>query len=218
MVILGEFLAVSAVIMCMLHIFVDLGQPRRVLNVLLHPAPQSVMFWDMVVLTGYLLLNLVIGWTTLDCERNGSPAARLDQAADLPLDSLGRQHPHGHGVPLLRPARAALLDDGPAGPALPGLGVRFRPGPAHPPLPDLEEDSRFDAGAEALRSCPSRSPTRWSRTCSSSCWSSSPPSTAACRVIGTTCSISSSALRGTRGWFPGCGRPWPWRPRPSRSC
>src|SRR5512142_3439573 len=39
-VILGEFLAVSAVIMCVLHIFVDLGQPTRVLNVLLHPAPQ----------------------------------------------------------------------------------------------------------------------------------------------------------------------------------
>jgi Ni/Fe-hydrogenase subunit HybB-like protein len=71
-VILGEFLAVAAVIMCVLHIFADLGQPTRVLNVLLHPAPQSVMFWDMIVLNGYLLLNLVIGWTTLDCERNAA--------------------------------------------------------------------------------------------------------------------------------------------------
>ena len=68
--ILGEFLAVTAVVLCVLHIFVDLGQPARVLNVLLHPAPGSVMFWDMIVLGGYLLLNLVIGWTTLDCERN----------------------------------------------------------------------------------------------------------------------------------------------------
>ena len=59
--------------MCVLHIFVDLGQPTRVLNVLLHPAPRSVMFWDMIVLNGYLLLNLVIGWTTLDCERNATP-------------------------------------------------------------------------------------------------------------------------------------------------
>ncbi len=74
-VILGEFLAVAAVVMCMLHIFVDLGQPARVLNVLLHPAPGSVMFWDMIVLTGYLVLNLVIGWTTLDCERNAHPPA-----------------------------------------------------------------------------------------------------------------------------------------------
>ncbi len=69
--ILGEFLAISAVIMCILHIFVDLGQPLRVLNVMLYPTPNSVMFWDGVVLSAYLLLNLVIGWTTLDCERNG---------------------------------------------------------------------------------------------------------------------------------------------------
>jgi len=75
-VILGEFLAVTAVIMCVLHIFVDLGQPSRVLNVLLHPSPGSVMFWDMIVLTGYLGLNLVIGWTTLDCERNASRPPR----------------------------------------------------------------------------------------------------------------------------------------------
>ena len=73
MVILGEFLAVSAVLMCMLFIFVDLGQPRRVLNVLLHPAPDSVMFWDMMVLTGYLLLNIVIGCVTFDAERKGAP-------------------------------------------------------------------------------------------------------------------------------------------------
>jgi Ni/Fe-hydrogenase subunit HybB-like protein len=71
-VILGEFLAVAAVVMCVLHIFADLGQPTRVLNVVFHPAPQSVMFWDMIVLNGYLLLNLVIGWTTLDCERNAT--------------------------------------------------------------------------------------------------------------------------------------------------
>lgn len=69
-IIFGEFMAVSAVIMCMLFIVVDLGQPQRMLNVLLHPTPNSVMFWDMTVLFGYLLLNLVIGWTTLEAERN----------------------------------------------------------------------------------------------------------------------------------------------------
>jgi len=71
MVILGEFLAVSAVVMCMLFIFVDLGQPRRMLNMVLHPSPHSVMFWDMVVLFGYLLLNLVIGGVSLEAERQG---------------------------------------------------------------------------------------------------------------------------------------------------
>jgi len=70
-VILGEFLAVSAVIMCVLFIFVDMGQPIRIMNVILYPTPNSVMFWDTVVLMGYLALNLVIGWTTLGAERNG---------------------------------------------------------------------------------------------------------------------------------------------------
>jgi len=72
-VILGEFLAVSAVTMCILFIFVDLGQPMRVMNVILHPTPNSVMFWDMIVLLGYLTLNIVIGWTTLGAERKEVP-------------------------------------------------------------------------------------------------------------------------------------------------
>ena len=70
MIILGEFLAIGACIVCMLFIFVDLGQPQRVLNVILHPTPNSVMFWDMVVLSGYLFLNLLIGWVTLEAERH----------------------------------------------------------------------------------------------------------------------------------------------------
>src|SRR5512146_2853199 len=51
--ILGEFLAIAAVTMCMLFIFVDMGQPMRVWNVLLYPTPTSMMFWDMVSLGGY---------------------------------------------------------------------------------------------------------------------------------------------------------------------
>ena len=70
-VILGEFLAISAVIMCVLFIFVDMGQPMRITNVMLYPTLNSVMFWDSVVLVGYLALNLVIGWTTLGAERKG---------------------------------------------------------------------------------------------------------------------------------------------------
>jgi molybdopterin-containing oxidoreductase family membrane subunit len=72
--VLGEFLAIAAVIMCMLFIFVDMGQPLRVLNVILHPTPNSVMFFDMVVLGTYLLLNILVGWTVLGAERKGLPA------------------------------------------------------------------------------------------------------------------------------------------------
>ena len=73
MVILGEGLAVPAVLMCMLFVFVDLGQPARVLNVMLHPNITSLMCWDVVVLSGYLLLNLVIGAVTLEAERRECP-------------------------------------------------------------------------------------------------------------------------------------------------
>ena len=71
--ILGEFLAVSAVIMCITFVFVDLGQPGRAINLLLYPSPRSVLFWDVIVLNGYLLLNLVTGWTVLGCDRKGIP-------------------------------------------------------------------------------------------------------------------------------------------------
>jgi len=69
--ILGEFLAVSSVTMCILFIFVDLGQPMRVVNVILYPTPNSVLFWDMIVLNGYLFLNIIVGWKVLEAERNG---------------------------------------------------------------------------------------------------------------------------------------------------
>jgi len=73
--ILGEFLAVASVSMCALFIFVDLGQPMRLVNMMLHPTPNSVLFWDMIVLNGYLLLNIVIGWKVLEAERNDVPPA-----------------------------------------------------------------------------------------------------------------------------------------------
>ncbi|NJN63580.1 MAG: polysulfide reductase NrfD [Acidobacteria bacterium] len=69
--ILGEFVAVSAVIMCLLFIVADLGQPGRMFNMILHPTPGSVLFWDMVVLNGYLVLNVVISRVTLISEKKG---------------------------------------------------------------------------------------------------------------------------------------------------
>lgn len=74
--ILGEFLAIGAVTMCLLFILADLGQPMRAMNVILHPTPGSVLFWDMIVLNGYLFLNLLIGWTTLTAEKKGIPSPK----------------------------------------------------------------------------------------------------------------------------------------------
>lgn len=69
--ILGEFVAIGSVIMCMLFIFVDMGQPFRIVNVFLHPSPNSLMFWDTVALSGYLVLNVIISRFTLDAEKKG---------------------------------------------------------------------------------------------------------------------------------------------------
>ena len=67
--ILGEFLAIASVIMCILFVTVDVGYPNRILNILLYPSPNSILFWDFQVLTIYLLLNLFIGWNVLAAER-----------------------------------------------------------------------------------------------------------------------------------------------------
>jgi molybdopterin-containing oxidoreductase family membrane subunit len=73
MTILGEFLAIGAVLVCMSFIFVDMGMPIRILNVFLHPTPHSMMFWDTVALGGYLVLNVLISRVTLSAERRQEP-------------------------------------------------------------------------------------------------------------------------------------------------
>lgn len=70
--VLGEFLAIAALVVCLLSVVVDLGQPYRILNVWIHPTPHSVLFWDTIVLNGYLFLNLIVGWNVLQAERNGT--------------------------------------------------------------------------------------------------------------------------------------------------
>ena len=70
--ILGEFLAIGSVIMCILFIMVDLGQPSRAFNMFLHPSPRSILFWDTIVLSGYLVLNALIAHQTLKAEDQGT--------------------------------------------------------------------------------------------------------------------------------------------------
>jgi len=70
--ILGEFLAIAALIMCGLFVFVDLGQPMRIANMFLYPSPNSVLFWDAMVIQGYMILNIIIGWHVLEAERNNT--------------------------------------------------------------------------------------------------------------------------------------------------
>ena len=45
--------------------------PVRIMNVILYPTPNSILFWDMIVLNVYMLLNLIVGWNVLAAERKG---------------------------------------------------------------------------------------------------------------------------------------------------
>lgn len=67
--VLGEFLAVSAVLMCMLFVMADMGQPMRFMNIMLHPTLNSIFFWDFMVLAGYLVMNIIIAWTVLNADK-----------------------------------------------------------------------------------------------------------------------------------------------------
>lgn len=71
--ILGEFLAVASIVMCGLFVMVDLGNLPRMLNIVIYPNPKSILFWDMIVLNVYMLLNIVIGWNVLAAERKDVP-------------------------------------------------------------------------------------------------------------------------------------------------
>ncbi|MGD9344981.1 MAG: polysulfide reductase NrfD [Candidatus Aminicenantes bacterium] len=63
-VIFGELLAISAVIMCILFVIVDMGKPLRLWHMIPEigrlSLPASLLAWDSVVLTLYFFLNLII--------------------------------------------------------------------------------------------------------------------------------------------------------------
>ncbi len=60
-VVFGELLAVSVIIMCLMFVTVDLGRPDRFMHMLQRfNFPISMLTWDVIALAGYLLLNLHI--------------------------------------------------------------------------------------------------------------------------------------------------------------
>lgn len=72
LVIFGELLAVSAIIMCLLFIVADLGRPDQMHHMLLRfNFPISVLTWDVIALNGYLLLNLFIPGYMVYCAYKG---------------------------------------------------------------------------------------------------------------------------------------------------
>ncbi len=63
-VIFGELMAISVIVMCLLFVTVDLGRPERFHHMIppfgILNWPLSILSWDVIVLNGYLLLNMHI--------------------------------------------------------------------------------------------------------------------------------------------------------------
>ncbi|MBX3372995.1 MAG: polysulfide reductase NrfD [Phycisphaeraceae bacterium] len=78
LVIFGELFAVAAIIMAMLFVTADLGRPERFHHLLLRfNFPTSMLTWDVVVLNGYLLLNLHICGYLVYCAYRRRPPSRI---------------------------------------------------------------------------------------------------------------------------------------------
>jgi molybdopterin-containing oxidoreductase family membrane subunit len=76
LVIFGELLAVASIVMCLLFVTVDLGRPDRFHHLFLRfNFPISMLSWDVVVLNGYLLLNMhVCGYLIYCAYRKRKPS------------------------------------------------------------------------------------------------------------------------------------------------
>ncbi len=74
--VLGEMLAISAVVMVMLFVFAHMGRPDRLWHMFpfvgIFNMPGSMLAWDVLVLNGYLLLNFACGFYYLFTRYSGT--------------------------------------------------------------------------------------------------------------------------------------------------
>jgi hypothetical protein len=134
--ILGEFLAIASVLMCVTFILVDLGRrfgPAHAGSECL--IVSHVQFGAFLGLHCLKRLPVFKYRHRLECA-GGRAQRGAAETVDLYFDSLGHQHPYRHRLPLLRPAGQGLLDDRHFGPALFVISVCSRSGPADLMLPD----------------------------------------------------------------------------------
>ncbi len=57
---IAEIIAVSAIVFASLIIIVDMGRPERFLNLFLHGRIQSPIMWDVIVITTYFCISLLL--------------------------------------------------------------------------------------------------------------------------------------------------------------
>ena len=81
-VLLAEGVAVAACIMCILFVVVDLGHPERAWHMIpgigMFNWPKSLLAWDVIVLNGYLFLNVTIPMYILYTKyKGGTPNPKI---------------------------------------------------------------------------------------------------------------------------------------------
>jgi len=76
-VIFGELLAISAIVMCLMFVLVDIGRPDRFWHLLPFVGhlnfPRSVLAWDVLVLNIYFVINFVVATHILYRAFHGKP-------------------------------------------------------------------------------------------------------------------------------------------------
>lgn len=74
-VLMGDTMAIAAVTMAILFVVVDLGRPDRIWHLLpgigIFNFPDSMLAWDVIVLNGYLALNIGISAYVVYCHYRG---------------------------------------------------------------------------------------------------------------------------------------------------
>ena len=207
--ILGEFLAVPAVIMSLLFIIVDLGRPDRAFNLILHPSPQSL------ALLGHDRPQRVpapqSSHRVVHPRRRteGGEAPPLGAVPHPALHTVGGEHPYGDRIHLPGPCCPTALAYALMGAAVPCLRLCLRSCPPHPDVALYPADHPLrPRNAEPSRRLPPSPPMPSSSTSSCSSSSFSPPCTAAfpgtSSIFGTFSSVSTAITPSCRG----CGSPW----------
>lgn len=77
---ISEIIAVAAILLAGLVIIVDMGRPDRFLNVLIHARIQSPITWDVIVITTYLFISVLLLYLPLLPDL----ALMRDRKKDLP--------------------------------------------------------------------------------------------------------------------------------------
>jgi molybdopterin-containing oxidoreductase family membrane subunit len=62
---IAEIIAVSAIVFASLIIIVDMGRPERFMNIFLHMRIQSPIIWDVVVISTYFVISLLLFYLPL---------------------------------------------------------------------------------------------------------------------------------------------------------